>query len=45
MGMLLGLSLYNSVNLDIHFPLVVYKKLLNKKYEADAGLEIVDDLA
>jgi hypothetical protein len=28
-GMLLGLSIYNNVNLDLHFPNVVYKKLLN----------------
>jgi hypothetical protein len=28
-GMLLGLSIYNSINLEIQFPLVVYKKLLN----------------
>jgi hypothetical protein len=37
-GMLLGLALYNSVHLDIHFPEIVYKKLLNKKYEEDHGL-------
>ena len=30
-GMLLGLSIYNNVNLDLHFPIVVYKKLLNKQ--------------
>ena len=29
-GMLLGLSIYNNVNLDNHFPIVVYKKLMNK---------------
>lgn len=27
-GMLLGLSIYNSIQLDLHFPLLVYKKLL-----------------
>lgn len=27
-GTLIGLALYNSVILDVHFPLVVYKKLL-----------------
>jgi len=27
-GMLIGLALYNGVILDVHFPLVVYKKLL-----------------
>eukprot|EP01054_Gregarina_sp_Poly1_P001060 Gregarina_sp_Poly_1__1059@NODE_125_length_13444_cov_91_472378_g111_i0_p1_GENE_NODE_125_length_13444_cov_91_472378_g111_i0NODE_125_length_13444_cov_91_472378_g111_i0_p1_ORF_typecomplete_len972_score134_79HECT/PF00632_25/7_6e83_NODE_125_length_13444_cov_91_472378_g111_i0836211277 len=28
-GMVLGLALYNQIILDIHFPLVVYKKLLS----------------
>ncbi len=28
-GMILGLSIYNNVNLDIQFPNVVYKKLIN----------------
>lgn len=27
-GMLMGLSIYNSILLDLHFPLLVYKKLL-----------------
>lgn len=27
-GMLLGLSIYNAVNLDVKFPIVVYKKTL-----------------
>jgi ubiquitin-protein ligase E3 A len=27
-GVLLGLSIYNSIQLDLHFPNVVYKKLL-----------------
>lgn len=27
-GVLLGLAIYNSVNLDVHFPFVVYKKLM-----------------
>ena len=26
-GVILGLAIYNSINLDVHFPLVVYKKL------------------
>lgn len=43
-GMLLGLSLYNSVHLDLHFPDIIYKKLLNKRYEEDYGIEIVEDL-
>ncbi len=42
--MLLGLSLYNSVHLDIHFPEVTYKKLLIKNYEEDYGIEIIEDL-
>lgn len=42
--MLLGLALYNSVHLDIHFPEIAYKKLLNPKYEEDYGLEIIEDL-
>lgn len=43
-GMLLGLSIYNSVHLDIHFPDVLYKKLLNKQYEENYSLELVEDL-
>jgi len=30
-GILLGLSIYNSIILDLHFPVVIYKKLLNEK--------------
>ena len=30
-GMILGLAIYNSVILDVHFPLVAFKKLLNKQ--------------
>ena len=30
LGMILGLSIYNSINLDVHFPLIVYKKLLDE---------------
>ena len=29
-GMVLGLAIYNGVILDVHFPLVVYKKLLGR---------------
>lgn len=29
-GMLVGLALYNDVNLDVHFPQAVYRLLLNK---------------
>ncbi len=35
MGFVLGLALYNTVNLDIHFPRVVYKKLLGLEYTFD----------
>lgn len=34
-GMLLGLAIFNGVILDIHFPMVVYKKLL--KMNVDLG--------
>jgi hypothetical protein len=27
--MILGLSIYNNVNLDLNFPIAVYKKLFN----------------
>jgi hypothetical protein len=30
-GMILGLAIYNQVILDLHFPLPVYKKLLNEE--------------
>ena len=29
-GIMLGLAIYNNVILDVHFPMVVYHKLLNK---------------
>jgi len=28
-GIILGLAIYNSVILDVHFPFVVYKKLMS----------------
>jgi len=28
-GIILGLSIYNGINLDIQFPVVVYKKLMD----------------
>ena len=34
-GMLLGLSIYNNVNLDLHFPLLVYKKLIDMKIDIE----------
>ena len=30
-GIVLGLAIYNGVILDIHFPIVVYRKLLGKR--------------
>ena len=30
-GILLGLAIYNNIILDIHFPMVVYRKLMGKK--------------
>lgn len=34
-GIILGLSIYNNVNLDLKFPIVVYKKLMGIKTEID----------
>ena len=28
-GILLGLAIYNSIILDVHFPITIYRKLLN----------------
>jgi len=28
-GIILGLAIYNGVILDVHFPMVIYKKLMN----------------
>ena len=30
-GLVLGLAIYNNVILDVHFPMVVYRKLFGKK--------------
>lgn len=30
-GIVLGLAIYNNCILDVHFPMVVYRKLLGKK--------------
>jgi len=29
-GIVLGLAIYNNVILDVHFPMVVYRKLMGK---------------
>lgn len=41
-GSILGLAIYNSVILDIHFPLIIYKKLLNQpiKFEVICKTQI-----
>ena len=33
-GLVLGLAIYNGVILDVHFPLVVYKKLVGQPVRA-----------
>ena len=30
-GLVLGLAIYNNIILDVHFPMVVYRKLFGKK--------------
>lgn len=30
-GLVLGLAIYNNCILDLHFPMIVYKKLMGKK--------------
>lgn len=30
-GIILGLAIYNNIILDVHFPMVVYRKLMGKK--------------
>ena len=30
-GIVLGLAIYNNVILDVHFPMVVYRKLMGKR--------------
>lgn len=51
-GIVIGLAIYNGVILDVHFPLVVYKKLLNQELTlavsplaAHGSTAIVDVLA
>lgn len=41
--MLLGLAIYNTVYLDIKFPELIYKKLLQKNKE-ELSIEIIEDL-
>lgn len=42
--MLLGLAIYNSVHLQIPFPNVLYKKLLNKTEDDEYSPELLNDL-
>eukprot|EP01133_Synstelium_polycarpum_P011476 gene11476-13379_t len=42
-GIILGLALYNTIILDVHFPLVVYKKLLGGTVEFE-DVESVDPM-
>jgi len=37
LGNVVGLAIYNNVLLDLHFPLIVYKKLLDPKYQPTLG--------
>ena len=37
-GSVLGLAIYNGVILDVHFPMLVYKKLLNRPVGLHVGL-------
>lgn len=34
-GIILGLAIYNGVILDVHFPMVIYKKLMNQNPDLD----------
>lgn len=34
-GILLGLAIYNAINLDLHLPNIIYKKLLNEPYNLE----------
>lgn len=40
LGVVLGLAIYNSIILDLRFPLALYKKLLNKKVLLEDFIEI-----
>lgn len=42
LGLLLGLSIYNTTLLDLKFPLVLYKKLLLKTEEIDCLAELAE---
>jgi ubiquitin-protein ligase E3 A len=44
-GIMLGLAIYNSVILDVHFPSVVYKKLMRKKLGLRELAQVKPDMA
>jgi len=44
-GFILGLALYNSIILDVHFPRVVYKKLLGYKLNFDDLIDFSPSIA
>uniref|UniRef100_A0A0G4F3Q5 HECT-type E3 ubiquitin transferase n=1 Tax=Chromera velia CCMP2878 TaxID=1169474 RepID=A0A0G4F3Q5_9ALVE len=44
-GKVLGLAIYNSVILDVHFPLAVYKKLMGESVGLDDLRELQPDIA
>lgn len=44
-GFILGLAMYNQVILDVHFPKVIYKKLLNQKLEFDDLIDYSPSIA
>lgn len=39
-GNVLGLAIYNAINLDLHLPNIIYKKLLNEPYSIEVSLII-----
>lgn len=44
-GILLGLAIYNGIILDVHFPLVIYKKLQGEKLDLQDLMNIQPSLA
>ncbi|GJQ10768.1 hypothetical protein GpartN1_g2559.t1 [Galdieria partita] len=43
-GIIIGMALYNGVILDLHFPLLVYKKLLNWSPDLDDVKEVFPEI-
>ena len=44
-GILLGLAIYNGIILDVHFPLVIYKKLQEEKLDLQDLMGVQPSLA